>query len=172
MGCHVLLQGDLPDPGIKPGSPALQADSLQSEPLGKPMWHWNQSFLSSYSPDLTQCLADHRVSAVCEQANEWMDKWSDGWQRTDGQGTKLKFMVYNSHDVQPRIRASASSSPYSGFAHLQPLRHPMSTGVYTLCIIVRWLPSSSLMMSSTCTRLVYQCSLAPSPPSAQRKHCI
>jgi len=24
--------GDLPDPGIKPGSPALQADSLQSEP--------------------------------------------------------------------------------------------------------------------------------------------
>ena len=27
---------DLPDPGIKPGSPALQADSLLSEPPGKP----------------------------------------------------------------------------------------------------------------------------------------
>ena len=27
--------GDLPDPGIKPGSPALQADSLLSEPPGK-----------------------------------------------------------------------------------------------------------------------------------------
>ena len=27
--------GDLPDPGFKPGSPALQADSLQSEPQGK-----------------------------------------------------------------------------------------------------------------------------------------
>ena len=26
--------GDLPDPGIKPGSPALQADSLSSEPPG------------------------------------------------------------------------------------------------------------------------------------------
>ena len=25
--------GDLPDPGIEPGSPALQADSLPSEPL-------------------------------------------------------------------------------------------------------------------------------------------
>ena len=24
---------DLPDPGVKPGSPALQADSLPSEPL-------------------------------------------------------------------------------------------------------------------------------------------
>ena len=28
--------GDLPDPGIKPGSPALQADSLLSRPPGKP----------------------------------------------------------------------------------------------------------------------------------------
>ena len=28
--------GDLPNPGIKPGSPALLADSLPSEPLGKP----------------------------------------------------------------------------------------------------------------------------------------
>ena len=27
--------GDLPDPGIEPGSLALQADSLQSEPPGK-----------------------------------------------------------------------------------------------------------------------------------------
>ena len=28
--------GDLPNPGIKPRSPALQADSLSSEPPGKP----------------------------------------------------------------------------------------------------------------------------------------
>ena len=28
--------GDLPDPGIEPGSPALQADALPSEPPGKP----------------------------------------------------------------------------------------------------------------------------------------
>ena len=27
--------GDLPDPEIEPGSPALQADSLTSEPPGK-----------------------------------------------------------------------------------------------------------------------------------------
>ena len=30
--------GDLPDPGIEPGSPALQADALPAEPPGKP-WH-------------------------------------------------------------------------------------------------------------------------------------
>ena len=35
--------GDLPDPGIKPGSPALQADSLPSEPLGKPWISGNRS---------------------------------------------------------------------------------------------------------------------------------
>ena len=28
--------GDCPDPGIKPSSPALRADALPSEPLGKP----------------------------------------------------------------------------------------------------------------------------------------
>ena len=30
--------GDLPDPGIKSGSPALQADPLPSEPPGKPQF--------------------------------------------------------------------------------------------------------------------------------------
>ena len=30
------LPGDLPDPGIEPRSPALQVDSLPSEPPGKP----------------------------------------------------------------------------------------------------------------------------------------
>ena len=29
--------GDLPDPGIEPGSPTLQTDALPSEPPGKPM---------------------------------------------------------------------------------------------------------------------------------------
>ena len=47
---HVILQarswsellfpylGDHSDPGIKPRSPALQADALPSEPLGKPIY--------------------------------------------------------------------------------------------------------------------------------------
>ena len=34
-GLLVLSPGDLPDPGIKPGSPALQENSLPSEPPGK-----------------------------------------------------------------------------------------------------------------------------------------
>ena len=35
-GLPFLSPGDLPDPGIKPGSPVLQADSLLSKPPGKP----------------------------------------------------------------------------------------------------------------------------------------
>jgi len=32
----ISFSKDPPDPGIEPGSPVLQADSLPSEPLGKP----------------------------------------------------------------------------------------------------------------------------------------
>ena len=35
-----LSAGDLPDPRIEPGSPPLQADSLPSEPPGKPYSRW------------------------------------------------------------------------------------------------------------------------------------
>ena len=35
-GLPFLSPGDLPDPGIEPGSDALQADALPSEPPGKP----------------------------------------------------------------------------------------------------------------------------------------
>ena len=34
-GLPFLHPGDLPNPGIEPWSPTLQADSLPSEPLGK-----------------------------------------------------------------------------------------------------------------------------------------
>ena len=36
-----LLQGNLPNPGIKPRSPTLQADSLPVEPPGKPYPYQN-----------------------------------------------------------------------------------------------------------------------------------
>ena len=35
-GLLFLSPGDLPDPRIEPGSPALQADPFLSEPPGKP----------------------------------------------------------------------------------------------------------------------------------------
>ena len=38
VGSHSLLQGNLPYWGIKPRTPALQADFLPSEPPGKPIY--------------------------------------------------------------------------------------------------------------------------------------
>ena len=38
--------GDLPNPGIKPGYPALQADALPSEPPRKPQEYWNKPIVS------------------------------------------------------------------------------------------------------------------------------
>ena len=43
--------GDLPDPGIEPGSPALQADVLPSEPPGKPLFTDEKGTLLSYMKD-------------------------------------------------------------------------------------------------------------------------
>ena len=40
---------DLPDSGIKRGSPALQADSLQSEPPGKPIYNKPKTYTKYYS---------------------------------------------------------------------------------------------------------------------------
>ena len=40
--------GDLPDPGIEPGSPSLQADALPSEPPGKPQILQDNIKISTY----------------------------------------------------------------------------------------------------------------------------
>ena len=49
VGCHALLLGDLPNPGIKPRSPTWQADSLPSEPPGKPCYRLRAFCLLSQS---------------------------------------------------------------------------------------------------------------------------
>ena len=48
--------GDFPDPGIKPGSPAFQADSLPSEPL------W--SFVNNHVTDKVSSVLTHTHSNV------------------------------------------------------------------------------------------------------------
>ena len=54
-GLPLPSPGDIPDPGIKPGSPALQADSLLSQPPGKlQKRHWEEVQLLSRSLDITR----------------------------------------------------------------------------------------------------------------------
>ena len=45
-GLPVPYPGDLPDPGIEPRSPALQADSLLFELPGKPPYKFSPEFLA------------------------------------------------------------------------------------------------------------------------------
>ena len=51
--------GDLPDPGIEPGSPALEADALTSEPPGKPEPY----------PKMVKLRSQHMCVCVYRQAN-------------------------------------------------------------------------------------------------------
>ena len=74
--CHALLQGDLPNPGIKPRSPSLQEDSLPSEPPGKPIIEkeikhtlWDCSFYIPYVVILERsvelCCLDSILTSSC-----------------------------------------------------------------------------------------------------------
>ena len=67
MGCPSLLQGGLPDPGMEPGSPALQADSLPSEPPQRPKSsHQFNSVVAQ--PCLTLC---DPMFATISQFKKW-----------------------------------------------------------------------------------------------------
>ena len=49
-GLSFSSPGDLPNPGIKPRPPALQADSLPSEPPGKPSFPPSLLKIIEYNP--------------------------------------------------------------------------------------------------------------------------
>ena len=57
--------GDLSNPGIKPGSPALQADALTSEPPGKPKTGL------SLSPNLTPGLTSSSYPSRPAHLSQW-----------------------------------------------------------------------------------------------------
>ena len=56
VGCHFLLQGDLPHPGIKPASPALAGGFFTTEPPGKPKNLIVHSYKSYFSMITRDCL--------------------------------------------------------------------------------------------------------------------
>ena len=61
--------GDLPDPGIEPRSPTLEADALTSEPPGKPLW-WvlakkHEQRAHYFWTDAVKLLCGSPVSHLC-----------------------------------------------------------------------------------------------------------
>ena len=87
VGCHFLLQGIFPIQGIKPRSPALQADSLPSEPPGKPC---SQGYLR-FGPYPEKACLLHVVSATGShwRASTAEPAHSEGWLLMPGTQMKL-----------------------------------------------------------------------------------
>ena len=83
--------GDLPNPGIKPGSPALQEDSLPTELWGKPF-----SRGSSQPRDWTQ---------VSHTASRFLTTWATREARL----LCTKLLTYNKHAMDGKLAKSLSS---------------------------------------------------------------
>ena len=56
--------GNLPDRGIKHGSPALQADALPSERPGKPINKWAKALDRNFSKENIQMTSKHRKNIL------------------------------------------------------------------------------------------------------------
>ena len=63
-GLPFLSPGYLPDPGIELGSPALQADSLLSESLGRANIRGKEMILSLIVNRVCVCVYAHTLSCV------------------------------------------------------------------------------------------------------------
>ena len=63
--------GDLPDPEIKPGSPALQADSLPSEPFGEiANICWIIEKAGVFQKNIYFCFIDYAKAIDCVDYNK------------------------------------------------------------------------------------------------------
>ena len=69
VGCHFLIQGDLPDPGIKPRSPALQADSTDWAMREAPR-HLISCFLYIIATFLHSNLMNNIVNSILHMRNK------------------------------------------------------------------------------------------------------
>ena len=71
--------GDLPDPVIEPGSPAIQSDSLPSEPLGKPIFNQISHSQSNITRQINRKMwyTDNQRSSKYKQNPNGPDSWPD-----------------------------------------------------------------------------------------------
>ena len=77
------FSSDLPDPGIKPGSPSLQVDSLPTELSGKPQDHQQSPLLriSSSSPSFHPIPTHPHgpCTPVCMHTHTYTQTYDDTW---------------------------------------------------------------------------------------------
>ena len=85
--------GDLPDPGVEPGSPALQADALPSEPPGKPIIKVECCVCI---PDLSGCISatlDDMKGQVEVMSDDNLPFWTSVLSLVKGDWWKTIFTI-------------------------------------------------------------------------------
>ena len=77
LQARIPTPGDLPDPGVKFRSPALQADSLPSEPSGKPLNIWVKSQIENILSPLpsTDALRKYTKMLTVVSSGWWDYRW-------------------------------------------------------------------------------------------------
>ena len=96
------LEWDLPHPGIEPRSPALQADSLTSEPPGKP-WSDIKSVHIASGRNKCYCLSIHnRIIRRENESQSWCQALLLGLQEDPGHS----YSSLGHYLCQPQSKAS------------------------------------------------------------------
>ena len=93
VGSLSLLQGNLPNPGIKPRSPSLQADSLLSEPPGKP-YDKQSSQKSIYSTATSNTHTPHTTPHHTK-----LQQLAHGWTIFPSQSDQSLEILLNTEEV-------------------------------------------------------------------------
>ena len=106
--------GDLPDPGMEPRSPTLQADSLTSEPPGKPTYLLPQGkslqlSMATLGFGLPQWLSGKESPAMQETLETWV--WSLGQE-----DPLEKEMATHYRILAWKIRWTRSLAGYSSYS--------------------------------------------------------
>ena len=135
--------GDLPDPGIKPGSPALQVDSLPSELLGKQRSHEESPkrsqnlMLSSHQSSSSHALYSEGSLTVSQTGHFWQkpQSWLQWYQKC--------IVFYFSPVYNDGYIALSSMTLYSG----SNSGNTDSAGLISSLILVNLIKYLSLKMS-------------------------
>ena len=152
--------GDLPNPGIEPRSPALQADALTSELPGKPqvaLYYWYKTVVKFYSV----AWSEVKVAQSCPtlQPRGLYSPWNSPGQNTGVGSLSLLQGIFPTQGWNP------------GLPHcrqiLYQLSHkgsPKNTGVGSLSLL-KWmfLTQKSNWGLLLCRQILYQLSYQGSP---------
>ena len=79
--------GDLPDPGIEPGSPSLQADTLTSEPPEKPIYTY--TYIHTYTHTHTYIHTHTNICMYIHTCNQIMS-----WQLLFSSAVNIFWVCY------------------------------------------------------------------------------